>query len=157
MSGALNQTRPAAAGRGRLTRRAVERQQASQHALARPPGPRGTRSHGVMRMARRANTGLHLLTCLTTTYEEQVVGSHTGRPAAPSPHPSARRNRTDEELPGDVTRAQPVDPAVLAHGQDAGAISPVRSRPQPARLGALHVPPEALGQGDASPRSTGRA
>jgi hypothetical protein len=91
---------------------------------------------------------------LTAAHEHKVVGSHASGPTTAPPDASARRQRTDKQLPGDLSRSYLSDSAVLPNVQDAGASWRVKPCPQPARLGALDVAPESLVERDAASRAT---
>jgi hypothetical protein len=91
---------------------------------------------------------------LTATHEHKVVWSHTGGPATATPDASARRQRTDEQVPGDLSRSHLSDSAVLPNVQDAGASWTMKPCPQPARLGACDVAPESLVDRYAASRAT---
>ena len=150
----LDQAGPVAAGRRRLASRVVESHQAVQHALACPPGPRGIRPAGAVHIGHGARFGVRALARSAAMDEHQVVGSHTDWPSAAPPESSAGREGSDEQLPGDASRRQPLDFAALTHRQDAGAIGRVTSRPLPARLGTLDVSPEPLVDADNAQRTS---
>ena len=94
---------------------------------------------------------------LTAAHEPKVVGSHTGGPATAPPDASARRQRTDEQVPGDLSRSHLSDSAALPNVQDAGTSWTMKPCPQPARLGARDVAPEALAKRYTTSRAPRRA
>ena len=114
-----------------------------------PAGWRGAHRAG-------ARFGVRALARSAAMDEHQVVGSHTDGPSAAPPESSAGREGSDEQLPGDASRRQPLDFAALTHRQDAGAIGRVTSRPLPARLGTLDVSPEPLVDADNAQRTSDR-
>src|SRR5437016_787515 len=103
-----------------------------------------------------ARISVRRLTGSAATHEHQVVGPHTGRSPTASPEPPARRQRSDEQLPCDACRGESLDRTVLAQRHDSGAVGRVQPGPQPARLGALDMSPEALAQWYTSAWTTGR-
>ena len=90
----------------------MECQQAGQHALTCPPDPRAIGTDGAMHVADATDVRGAALR-LTAAHEHKVVGSHTGGPATAPPDTSASWQRTDEQVPGDLSRGHLSDSAVL--------------------------------------------